>query len=67
MPINRKANEAGVFSPSELALLQRVFDQTEIVGETVTKREARASRIISHFLAGILEEGELVTLSRQPL
>ncbi len=67
MPINRKANEAGVFTPSDLALLQRVYRQTEVDGETEAMREGRASRILANFLAGITDEAELISLSRQPL
>lgn len=67
MPLHRKAEEAGIISPVELALLARVFEATKRVGENETDREARASRILGYYLAGIDDEDELKTLARQPL
>lgn len=67
MPLYRKAQEAGVFAPAQLALLSRVFDATSRDGESDTEREARASRILGYYLAGITDESELNTLARQPL
>lgn len=67
MPIRRKANEAGVFDASELALLRRVFEQLKLDGQTPDAREALASRIIANYMAGVTDEAELVSLSRQPL
>lgn len=67
MPLYRKAEEAGIFAPAQLALLSRIFDATSRGGESDTEREARASRILGYYLAGITDEGELATLARQPL
>jgi hypothetical protein len=67
MPIRKKAAEIGNFTPSQLILLGRVFDATKIEGETEAQREARASRIIANYLAGIVDEAELIELSRRPL
>jgi hypothetical protein len=67
MPLHRKAEEAGIISPAELALLSRVFDATERSGENESDREARASRILGYYLAGIDDEDELKTLARQAL
>lgn len=67
MPLHRKAEEAGIISPVELALLARVFEATKRSGENETDREARASRILGYYLAGIDDEDELKTLARQPL
>lgn len=67
MPLHRKAEEAGIISPIELALLSRVFQATGRTGENETDREARASRILGYYLAGIDDESELITLARQPL
>jgi len=67
MPVNRKAQEMGVFSASEIALFWRVFDQSKRPGETEAEREARASRIIANYMAGIEDEAELVSLSKKPL
>jgi hypothetical protein len=67
MPLHRKAEEAGIISPIELALLARVFQATGRTGENETDREARASRILGYYLAGIDDESELITLARQPL
>lgn len=67
MPIRGKAQEAGVIRPSELELLGRAFDQTGVPGESEREREARASRILAYFLAGIRDEEELCMLAKQPL
>lgn len=67
MSLHRKAEEAGIISPTELALLSRVFQATSHKGESENDREARASRILGYYLAGIDDEEELQTLARQPL
>lgn len=67
MPLDRIAEEAGIMSPTELALLARVFKATSWEGESENEREARASRILGYYLAGIDDEAELKTLARQPL
>lgn len=67
LPIKMKALEAGVLSPSELVFLNQVFHATTVEGETDRQREARASRIIGYYTAGITDEAELCTLARQPL
>jgi hypothetical protein len=67
MPLHRKAEEAGIISPAELSLLSRVFDATKRDGESENDREARASRILGYYLAGIDDEDELKTLARQAL
>lgn len=65
--MRRKAEDAGIMSPDELALMSRVFEATAVEGETEKQREARASRILGYYLAGIDDEAELRTLARQPL
>lgn len=67
MPRNIKAVESGLLGPSELVFLNRVFHDTIVEGETVRQREARASRILAYYTAGITDEAELVTLAKQPL
>ena len=67
MPIRRKATEAGILQPPELELLGSVFDQLKLDGQSPEAREALASRIIATYMAGVVDEAELVTLSRQPL
>lgn len=67
MPLRRKAQDAGIIRPDELELLGRAFDQTQVPGESEKEREARASRILAYFLAGITDEEELRTLAKQPL
>jgi hypothetical protein len=67
MPIRRKATEAGILQPPELKLLGRVFEQLKLDGQSPEAREALASRIIANYMAGVVDEAELVTLSRQPL
>lgn len=68
MPIRRKAVDAGIFDRAELALLGRVFDQLKLVDDQSPDAQGRlASRIIANYMAGIKDEAELVSLSRQPL
>ncbi|RWK57742.1 hypothetical protein [Mesorhizobium sp.] len=67
MAIRRKAEEAGIFDPSELALLGRAFEQLKLEGQSTGQREALASRIIANYMAGVTDETELISLSRQPL
>lgn len=67
MPVDRKAQEKGIFSANEIALFWRVFDQSKVRDESESDREARASRIIANYMAGIRDEEELVSLSKKPL
>jgi hypothetical protein len=67
VPLYRKAEEAGIIQPAQLALLARVFQTTSHAGESDAEREARASRILGYHLAGIEDENELTTLAKQPL
>jgi hypothetical protein len=68
MPIKRAIDRSGgVFTPDELGLLQRVFNQLSKPGDTDDVRDGLASRIIANFQAGIRDEKELMSLSRQAL
>jgi len=67
MPIRRKAVDAGIFDPSELALLGRVFEQLKRADQSFDEQGRLASRIIANYMAGVADESELVALSRQPL
>ena len=67
MPLRSKAIEAGIFHSSDLDLLARVMEKTEVAGESEELGSARASRIISYFQMGLTDEDELVTLAKQPL
>ena len=67
MPIRRKAAEAGIFNPSELALLGRVFEQLKLDKQSTDARDTLASRIIANYMAGMVDESELISLSKQPL
>ncbi|RWN54259.1 hypothetical protein [Mesorhizobium sp.] len=67
MAVRRKAEEAGIFDPSELDLLARAFEQLKLEGQSTGQREALASRIIANYMAGVTDETELISLSRQPL
>ncbi|TGP21786.1 MULTISPECIES: hypothetical protein [unclassified Mesorhizobium] len=55
------------FTPAETALFGRVFENGRVDGETEEQKEARASRIIANYMAGITDEAELIELSRKPL
>jgi hypothetical protein len=67
LPIHRKAEDAGVFDPSELALLGRVFDRLKVDGQSAHQREALASRIIANYMTGVVDEEELLSASKQAL
>ncbi|PBC03796.1 hypothetical protein [Mesorhizobium sp. WSM3860] len=67
MAIRQRALEAEIFDPEELEFLARVFNRLKYDGQTTEQREALASRIIANFMAGIVDENELVSLSRLPL
>ncbi|MBZ9670917.1 hypothetical protein [Mesorhizobium sp. ES1-3] len=67
MPIRRKATEAGILEPEELALLGRVFEQVTVNRQSPEALNALASRVIANYMAGVTDEAELVLLSRQPL
>jgi len=55
------------FTPEETAKLGRVYESGATEGETAEQKEARASRIIANYMAGITDEAELIELSRKPL
>ena len=67
MPIYQRAREAGVFNPSEVALLGRVFDKLKNEHQSPERREALASRLLANYLAGIRDEAELLSVSKLPL
>ncbi|WP_040592241.1 hypothetical protein [Mesorhizobium metallidurans] len=67
MPIRRKAGDSGVFDPTEVALLNRVFDRLKGEGQSEHQRETIASRILANYMAGVVDEDELVSVSRQAL
>ena len=67
MPLRGRAEDSGVFTPSELALLGRVFNRLKIDGQSEQQREALASRIIANYMAGVVEEEELLSASKQAL
>jgi hypothetical protein len=67
MPIRRKAVDAGIFDPAELTLLGRVFEQLKFADPSVDAQGTLASRNIANYMAGVVDEAELITLSRLPL
>ena len=67
MPIQRRATEVGIFDPAELVLLGRVFDKLKVGDQSADAREATASRVIANYMAGVVDEDELVSLSKLPL
>ncbi len=67
MPIRRKAMDAGILDSSELALLGRVFAQMKTPSQSAESQSRLASRIIANYMAGVVDEAELVLLSKQPL
>ncbi|MDX8438367.1 hypothetical protein [Mesorhizobium australafricanum] len=67
MPIYKMAEDAGIFSSSDLALLGRVFDKLKSEHQSVERREALASRVLANYQAGIRDEDELLLASKLPL
>lgn len=67
MPLRRLASESGLYLPSEVELLGRVFDKLVDPDMDTSQREALASRVIANYMAGIKDEDELASLSKQPL
>ncbi|CDX55846.1 conserved hypothetical protein [Mesorhizobium plurifarium] len=67
MPIHQKAKEAGIFNPSDIALLGRAFDKLKSEHQSQERREALASRLMANYLAGIRDENELLAASKLPL
>ena len=67
MPVRSKAMEAGVVDSADLEKLGRVFERSSVPDESEREREARASRILGYFMAGVADEDELVELARRPL
>ncbi|RWF63951.1 MAG: hypothetical protein EOS26_31315 [Mesorhizobium sp.] len=67
MPLRGRAEDSGVFNSSELALLGRVFDRLKIDGQSEQQRESLASRIIANYMAGVVDEEELLSASKQAL
>ncbi|MER9588556.1 hypothetical protein NKI94_07080 [Mesorhizobium australicum] len=67
MPIRRKAVDAGIFQPAELALLGRVFEHLKRDHQSADQQSRLASRIIANFMAGVVDEADLIEFSKQPL
>jgi hypothetical protein len=66
MPFRRALHRhPRIFSPSEIDVLQRVFDKTVVPNETMAEREDRAFRLMSAFQTGIRDENELIWMSRE--
>jgi hypothetical protein len=61
--------DAGIYRPDELALLGRVFENLKLAdqSESPDAQSRLASRIIANYMAGVTDEAELITLSKQPL
>ncbi|RWP39380.1 hypothetical protein [Mesorhizobium sp.] len=67
MPLRGRAEDSGVFDPSELALLGRVFNRLTIDGQSEQEAESLASRIIANYMAGVMDEEELRSALKQTL
>ncbi|WP_036263870.1 hypothetical protein [Mesorhizobium sp. WSM2561] len=52
---------------SELALLGRVFNRLRFDGQSEQQRETLASRIIANYMAGVVDEEELLSALKQAL
>jgi hypothetical protein len=53
--------------PSELDLLGRAFEQLKLEGQSQEARNAIVSRIIANYMAGVTDEAELISFTREPL
>ncbi|RWO42806.1 MAG: hypothetical protein EOS11_14545 [Mesorhizobium sp.] len=67
MPLRGRAEDSGVFNPSELALLGRVFDRLKVGAQSEKQRETLASRIMANYMAGVVDEEDLLSASKLPL
>ncbi len=67
MPMRQMLQNAGVFDPEEIDLLNRVYEATCRQFENNSDRDQRASRIVSLYQSGIRDEAELTELARQDL
>lgn len=56
----------GAFRPSEVDLLARVLDKLNVKDMDEAKREALAQGVMANYMAGITDEDDLISLSRQP-
>ena len=65
MLVNRK--EAGTFVPDEVDLICRVLKRLSVEKLERHKREALAQRVMANYMAGITDEDDLVSWSKQPL
>jgi hypothetical protein len=67
MPIKRALERhTRIISPSEIDMLQRVFDKTSVPDEMDAERQDRAFRLVNAFQNGISDENELMSLFQQP-
>ncbi|WP_352736802.1 hypothetical protein [Mesorhizobium sp. M0460] len=63
-----KGDWAGIsYNASEIALFGRAFDKLRLDDQSPEARDGLASRIIANYMAGVVDEAELVSLSKQPL
>jgi hypothetical protein len=67
MPAQARHHEGGTFEPSELDLFGRVLKRLRSHELTEDQRQDLAQRVMANYMAGIIDEDELVELSRRPL
>ncbi|WP_129468866.1 MULTISPECIES: hypothetical protein [Mesorhizobium] len=58
------ATEASIFHSAEMALLDRVVEQLKLENQSSDARDAIASGIIGNYMAGIVDEDELISQSK---
>lgn len=67
MPDHQDVDHLGTFGPAELDLFDRVLAKLKVNELAEQDREPLAQRVMANYMAGITDEDELVSLSRQPL
>lgn len=67
MPMRQRAKDAGIFEPTELDLLARVFHYLKYDGQTEDQPQALASRISPTSWQASSMKTSLFSLSRLPL
>ncbi len=67
MPDHQDVDHSGTFGPAELDLFDRVLAKLKVNELTEQDREPLEQRVMANYMAGITDEDELASLSRQPL
>lgn len=67
MPSQERAMHDGSFRPSELELFDRVLTKLKVKEMSEAEQQALAQRVMANYMAGLIDEDELVNVSKLPL